>query len=62
MIKSDYEDIAAVIYDQTADLIEESLIDYLYDQRLITETNDAAMQIRDKVLKQFYARHLTKTW
>ena len=62
MIKSDYQDLSSDLYELTCDFISEQLLEMLYDKNLIKETDNAAMEIFNKTLKQYYNTHLTKAW
>ena len=60
--KPEYQELSSELYELTCDFISEQLLEMLYDKDLIKETDDAAMEIFNKTLKQYYNTHLTKTW
>jgi len=56
------EELADELKDRTCDFMNEELWQLLYDAELITETNDFAIVLMNKVLKQFYHPNLTNPW
>ena len=62
MKKPEYQELSSELYELTCDFVSEQLLEMLYDKDIIKETDDAAMEIFNKTLKQYYNIHLTKTW
>lgn len=56
------EELADELKDRTCDFMGEELYNLLYDAELITETDDFAIVLMNKVLKQFYHPNLTNAW
>ena len=62
MTKPEYQELSSDLYELNCDFVSEQLLEMLYDKGIINETDDAAMEIFNKTLKQYYNTHLTKTW
>jgi hypothetical protein len=62
MKKPEYQELSSELYELTCDFVNEQLLEMLYDKDIIKETDDAAMEIFNKTLQQYYNRHLTKSW
>ena len=62
MNKQMYQELSSDLYKLTCDFVSEQLLEMLYDKDLIKETDNAAMDLFNKTLKQYYNTHLTKTW
>ena len=62
MTKPEYQELSSELYELTCDFVNEQLLEMLYDKDIIKETDDAAMEIFNKTLQQYYNRHLTKSW
>jgi hypothetical protein len=62
MNKQTYQELSSNLYELTCDFVSEQLLEMLYDKDLIKETDNAAMDLFNKTLKQYYNTHLTKTW
>ena len=62
MTKQKYQELSSELYELTCDFVSEQLLEMLYDKDLIKETDNAAMDLFNKTLKQYYNTHLTKTW
>ena len=62
MNKQTYQELSSDLYELTCDFVSEQLLEMLYDKDLIKETDNAAMDLFNKTLKQYYNTHLTKTW
>lgn len=62
MTKPEYQELSSDLYELTCDFVSEQLLEMLYDKDLIKETDNAAMDLFNKTLKQYYNTHLTKTW
>ena len=62
MKKPEYQELSSELYKLTCDFVNEQLLEMLYDKDIIKETDDAAMEIFNKTLQQYYNRHLTKSW
>lgn len=56
------EELADELKDRTCDFMNEELWQLLYDAELITETDDNAIVLMNKILKQFYHPNLTNAW
>lgn len=56
------EQLADELKDRTCDFMGEELYNLLYDAELITETDDFAIVLMNKVFKQFYHPNLTDPW
>ena len=56
------EELADELKDRTCDFMNEELWQLLYDAELITETNDFAIVLMNKVMKEFYNPKLTDPW
>ena len=56
------DELADELKDRTCDFMNEELWQLLYDAELITETDDFAIVLMNKVLKQFYHPNLTDAW
>ena len=62
MNKQLYQELSSDLYELTCDFVSEQLLEMLYDKNLIKETDNVAMDLFNKTLKQYYNTHLTKTW
>ena len=62
MTKPEYQELSSELYELTCDFVSEQLLEMLYDKDIIKETDDAAMEIFNKTLKQYYNKNITKTW
>lgn len=56
------EELADELKDRTCDFINEELWQLLYDAELVTETDDFAIVLWNKVMKEFYHPNLTNPW
>ena len=62
MTKPEYQELSSELYELTCDFVSEQLLEMLYDKNIIKETDDEAMEIFNKTLKQYYNTQLTKSW
>ena len=53
-------ELASELRERTFDDTYYTLLELLYEKELITETNDEALELADRVLKQFYNNKLLK--
>lgn len=53
-------ELAFELRERTFDDTYYTLFELLYEKQLITDTNDEALQLADRVLKQFYNNELLK--
>ena len=54
-------ELASELRERTFDDTYYTLFELLYEKELITETNDEALELADKVLKQFYNTDLIRS-
>jgi len=62
MTKPEYQELSSDLYELTCDFVSEQLLEMLYDKNIIKDNDDEAIGIFNETLKQYYNRHLTKTW
>lgn len=55
-------ELAEELNDRTTDFLNEELWQLLYDSELITETDDNAIVLMNKVFKAFLHPNLTSAW
>ena len=54
-------ELASELRERTFDDTYYTLLELLYEKDLITETNDEALELADRVLKQFYNTDLIRS-
>ena len=54
-------ELASELRERTFDDTYYTLLELLYEKELITETNDEALELADRVLKQFYNTDLIRS-
>lgn len=55
-------ELAEILQDRTCDFINEEAWQLLYDSELITETDETAIVLINKLLKQYLHPNLTSVW
>jgi hypothetical protein len=56
------EELANELKDRTCDFIGEELFELLLEQDIVEETDDFAIVLMNKVMKEFYHPNLTNAW
>jgi hypothetical protein len=56
------EELADELKDRTCDFIGEELFELLLEQDIVEETDDFAIVLMNKVMKEFYHPNLTNAW
>jgi len=62
MTKKQYQELSSQLYERTVDFINEEIIEMLYDEKVIQDSGDDAIHVANKVLYEFFNKHLTKNW
>ena len=60
MKKIEYQELASKLYEATNDYLNEILLEMLYTSDIIEDTGDDAIDLMNKVMKEFLNKQLTK--
>jgi hypothetical protein len=62
MKKIEYQELASELYEATNHYLNEVLLEMLYTSNIIEDSGDDAIDLMNKVMKEFLNKQLTKNW
>ena len=62
MKKIECQELASKLYEATNHYLNEVLLEMLYTSNIIEDTGDDAIDLMNKVMKEFLNKQLTKNW
>ena len=58
MTKTDYQELVSKLYERTVDLLNEEIIELLYELKIIQDRGNDAIHLTNKVIHEFYNKQL----